>query len=56
MFDLELEWMVGVGGGGRVRRGEYSSLPNPHPSPYFKLLTAPSPPLVQTFLSPALCH
>ena len=31
IFDLQLDWTVGVGG----RGGEKFSLPYPHPSPYF---------------------
>ena len=47
MFNLELEWTVGVGGGGRARR--QFSPPYPYPSPYF---WSPNTPWVQISFSP----
>ena len=47
MFDLQLEWTVGVGGGGREKKK--TPLPHTHPSPYFWPSTAP---LVQIYFSP----
>ena len=53
MFDLQLEWTVGVGDGGREKKKQKTKkkkpLPHTHPSPYFWPSTAP---LVQIYFSP----
>ena len=54
MFDLELEWTVGVGGRGRVRAGVIFNPPSP-PLSFF--LTVDHPLGTDFFPSPAFrCH
>ena len=50
MFDLQLEWTVGVGGKGRAKRSHYIPTPllifDRQPPPWYKFISLPSLPLL----------